>query len=333
MARYSEPFGLDRTLIKSLIASIILIVVSAYLYPYFAERSSRQAATWHMINANIGGLPGEANLLLAGDQVVMIDSGQRVAAERAVLHYLKTFEIDRIDHFFISEASRSHFGGIATLIHGGVQIDRIYYLKGLAQAFAEPRKRRRFRKYMAFAKENGARIIPVEPGFSVSLPGETRVRVLDVIPEHALREELPFKVSSMLMHFEVAGSKVLFSADIGRDLGAYLLERAEQDPTIREKLAADFFKMPQPDTSNPTPSAFYDLIGAKYVFAPSPKRVWCGGEGALAREWTIDRELPTWFTGTNGNIRVIWQPAEAIILPQYSSGRCKLKEFGSLIVR
>ena len=318
----------DKTLLTTVLLSLVLIGLTAAVYPYFSERSSRQAATWHMINANRDGLLGEANLILAGKEVVMIDAGQRKAAELAVLKYLLRSSITHIDHFFISEANRSHFGGLAVLINAGIQVENVYYLESFERSFAEKRKLVRFRKYLQHARENGVKVHTVKPGRVFELPGDARITVLDVASG-----EISERLSTMLLRLDVGTSRVLFSGDIGREYSNYLIAEAGEKPAIKEALSAQYLKMPQPDTRNPTPSAFYDLVNPSYVFAPSAKRYWCTGEGAVAREWTFDQEIPTWVTGSNGSMRVIWQPDEAMILPQFINGKCKFREFGSLMVR
>ena len=323
----------DKTLLVTLVISITLIGVSGWVYPYYAKRSTFQEATWHLINSNIGGLQGEANLLTVGDQVVMIDTGQRKAAETMVLKYLLRLSISRVHHLFISEANRTHFAGLATIIQAGIPIERIYYLKGFEESFTQSRKRKRFERYLSYARENGSEIIPVEPGFTLNLPGNASLEVLKTIPASNERDEMTFRVSTMLMRFNIADSGVLFTGDIGREYSNYLIEKANSDPAVKQALQADYFKLPQPDTLDPTPAALYDLVDARFLFVPSPKRRWCMGEGTIAREWSFDSELPTWVTGPNGHIRVTWKPGEALILPQYINGQCKLKEFGSLIVR
>ncbi len=292
-----------------------------------------QEATWHMVNSNIGGLQGEANVVTVGDQVVIIDTGQRQSANVVMLKYLARLSIDKVDHLFISEANRSHFGGIISLIEAGIPIENLYYLKGVEESFEERRKRRRFSKHLQFAEENGVKIHPIEPGFELPLSENSSISLPQVIPSFAERTNMPFAVSTMLIRFNIGDTGVLFSGDIDREYAEYLVEKAKSDSSVKTMLTADYFKLPQTGTNDPAPQAFYDLIDAKYLFVPSPKRRWCFGEGKVARNWTFLKALPTWITGSNGNIRVTWKPDHTMILPQYINGQCKLKEFGSLMVR
>jgi len=286
-----------------------------------------------MVNSNIGGLQGEANLVTVGDQVVMIDTGQRRSASLVMLKYLSRLAIEKVDHLFISEANRSHFGGLISVIKAEIPIENIYYLKGLEESFEEARKEKRFFQHLKFAEENGSKIHAIEPGFELQLSANSSISVPRVIPPSAERGEMPFAVSTMLIRFNVGESSVLFSGDIDREYAEYLVAKANSDTSTKTMLTADYFKMPQTGTNDPAPEAFYNLVDAKYLFVPSPKRRWCFGEGAIARNWTFLKALPTWITGSNGNIRVTWKPDHTMILPQYINGQCKLKEFGSLMVR
>ena len=121
---------------------------------------------------------------------------------------------------------------------------------------------------------------------------------------------------------ELPRSSVLFSGNPGTALASELASRRD--------LESVFLKAPHPDTAD-LPRAFFDAVNPELMLVPGAKRLWCGDTGETAREWSIEHETPTWVTGTNGHIRVIWQSRQAMVLPQTQNEVCKLREFGNYI--
>lgn len=316
---------MDTTLIKTLIVSIALIVATLLIYPYFKDSSRGPIAEWHMINVNIGGQQGDANLLVVGDQVVMIDAGKNEIGYSAVIPYLEKFGIKQIDHFFISNPGDAYYGGMVAILDSGIPIARIYHHRDAELAINSEQYRRWYIESLQFASDKGSEVIAVGRGFTVDLPSDSRIEVVHAQEGAQIKNGKPMIDGSLIVKFEISESSVLFSADAGRRLGKSLSDI----PGIR----AEFLKMPHPGEDNPAPAKFYDAVNPDFVLVPGPKRRWCGDAGRVAREWTIKKQVPTWVTGSNGHIRVIWRPGEVLIAPQYDDGRCKLKTFGSVQVK
>ncbi|HDZ79497.1 MAG TPA: MBL fold metallo-hydrolase, partial [Gammaproteobacteria bacterium] len=112
--------------IKNTLVAVAIIVTVSAIYTY-ALVSKMPVASWHMINVNSGKLQGDANLLIVGDETVMIDAGYASEARKAVIPYLKKLGIKKIDHFFITHPHRDHYEGLAIILDAGISIKNLYY--------------------------------------------------------------------------------------------------------------------------------------------------------------------------------------------------------------
>jgi beta-lactamase superfamily II metal-dependent hydrolase len=321
-----KPSTANRTLLASLSACLMLIVLSGYLHPYFRRPDVPPVAEWHMINVHGGGLRGDANLLLAGDQVVMIDAGLRAGAYRSVVPYLRDLGIGRIHHFFISTPRPASYEGLGALINKGFAVDNVYFhpVDMTAKTGDEyhPDALGHYGAFLDHARTSGSVLHPVEPGFVLELPNRTRLRVVAAGDNDPATVTTRPGDASMLLRFELPRSSVLFSGGTGNRLGSELASRTD--------LHTRFLKAPPPGPGA-APEAFLNAVRPDFVLVPGAKRHWCSDYGETARSWTMEHETPTWVTGTNGHIRVIWQTRQVMVLPQTQNEICKLREFGNLI--
>lgn len=255
----------------------------------------------------------------------MIDAGQNKPKYEATVRYLKAFGISRIDHFFISHPDRAYYGGLASIIVSGINVKKVYYHLPVPDTRISLQARPHYLKYLDFAKENGSDTIQIDQNFQLDLPNNSSIKVVHVEPDVSVNNGLSLRDMSMIIRFDTVDSSVLFTGNLGRYLGELL--------TGREDIKAEFLKMPYPGPGESIPTSFYKTVAPKYLLAPAPKRQWCGDDGRLAREWSIKSQLPTWVTGTNGNIHVIWRRDQTVISPQYNDERCKLREFSNMVIK
>jgi len=316
---------MDRTLLKTLSLSILLIIATLLIYPYYKDSSRGPVAEWHMINVNGGGQQGDANLLVIGDQVVMIDAGNKNIAYSSVVRYLEKFGIKKIDHFFISHPHDAYYGGLVSILDSGIPVTRVYHSANAMRAINSHQHRLWYRDSIKFAKSKGAEVIKVDEGFSLDVPNDGRFEVIYPGKGDSNENAALDSSGTLIIKFLIAGSSVLFSADMGERLAMNLVSQSG--------IKAEFLKMPHPGGDDAAPVSFLESVNPNFVLVPGPKRRWCGDAGRLAREWTIKKRMPTWVTGSNGHIRVIWRPGEVLIAPQRVDERCKLKAFGSVRVR
>ncbi len=334
----------DSTLLVTLVAAIALIVISGYLHPSFRRPEVPPVAEWHVINVNAGGYLGDANLLLVGDQVIMIDAGLQPAGYVSVVPYLYEIGALTIDHFFISNPDPAFFEGLGSVMEKGITVENLYYQPVVGEIGVEAMQPAvdeavdgkpgdevpqevmdalaYFDAYLDHARAEGVEMHPVTDGFILPLPNSTRIRVIAAGASEPETVTYHPGDASLVMRFELPRSSVLFSGNPGMNFGEALASRGD--------LRSMFLKAPLPGGDTP-PGAFYDAVDPEFLLVPSAKRYWCGEDGAVARQWSIEHETPTWVTGINGHIRVIWNKRQVMVLPRGMNEMCKLREFGNYI--
>ena len=315
-----------RTLLITLLISLMLIVLAGYLHPSFRRPDVPPVAEWHMINVNGGGLQGDANLLLVGDRVVMIDAGLRPGASRSVVPYLKDLGIRKIHHFFISTPRPSADEGLGVLIKAGLVVENLYFhpidMTASPSGQYNPDILGHYGAFIDLARTDGTSLYPITAGFVLELPNQVRIRVIAAGANDPVTVTSRPGDAAMLLRMELPRSSVLFGGGTGAELGSELASR--------DDLHAAFYKAPPP-VPDAAPVSLLDAIEPEFVLVPGAKRHWCGDAGTVAREWAIEHETPIWVTGTNGHVRIIWQSRQVMVLPQTQNEICKLREFGNLI--
>ena len=305
---------MDKTLINTVALSVGLMLLTLLFYPHFKDELRGNFAEWHVINTNIGGQHGDANLIVVGDQVVMIDAGRNYNKPSTVVHYLQKFEIDRIHHLFVSHPHAGFYGGIVPILRAGIKIDNIYAQAAPVEAMVSHQARGYFTRILEYAISQGAMVVEIDKGFTVSLPNQASLEVIyaweggEPVENHKLDE------TSLAIRFQVGQSKVLFAGDID---GSSARQLAQSDD-----VQAEILKVPHPGEDDESLLELLEAANPGSVIVPGPKRRWCVEPGRVVREWTDQRQIPAWVTGLNGNIRVVWRPSQLLIVPQYADRVC-----------
>jgi len=277
-----------------------------------------------MINVNSGNLQGDANLLIVGNRVLMIDAGYYNEAKKAVIPYLKKHGITTIDDFFISHPHRDHYEGLATILDAGIKIKRLYYKIPAPEVQDCCYNKAHFLKFVHYAETKGAELIRPKTGFRLNLPHHSWFEIL-----HAQEGNLPGIVldvndMSLVMKWHIAGMTVLFTGDLDVSMGRYL----SQD----QRMKADFMKMPHHGGRSLAPNSFFDTVDPDYVLVPGPDWLWCGERGSRPRKWVMKKQIPVWINGTNGTIQVVFGPKHTTITPERVNKACKLRAYGKLVI-
>jgi len=301
-----------------LFASLFLLLAVTACTP------SAPIASWHMINVNFGKLQGDANLLVIGDRVLMIDAGYYQEAKQAVIPYLQKLGITKIDDFFISHPHRDHYEGMAAILDAGIKIDRLYYKIPAPEIRDCCYNKADFLKYVNYAKSQGATLIRPKTGLRLNLPQQSWIEILHAQEGNLPSTRLDINDMSMIMKWHIAGMTVLFPGDLNLGLGRYL----SQDQRMR----ADFMKMPHHGARSLAPNRFLDTVNPDYVLVPGPEWIWCGERGSRPRKWVMKKKIPVWINGTNGTIRVDFGLKQTIITPERVNKACKLQAYGKLII-
>ena len=315
---------MDKTLIKTVTVCVVIMLATVWFYPKYKDQSRSPLAEWHVINVNNGGVEGDANLLLVGNQTVMIDAGNTLPGYNKVVPYLRKYETDHIDHFFVTHPSEAYYGGLVSLIDSGITVRNLYIHRASIDAISSQHDRIRLIQTLEYAVNNGTKIIEVNSAFVLSLPNGGRIQVVREWQPQKEKVVQSIGETSMVLRFDIAGSSVLFAADIDAASVAEIAKSGLAD--------TDFIKLSHPDPEGAAAMALLDAVSPGFVLVPSSKRHWCTETGEQERTWTLERQVPTWVTGLNGSIRVIWRSGEFMVVPQHEDARCKLKEFGTVVI-
>ena len=260
---------------------------------------------WHMVNVNYGGLQGDANLLLNGGVVTMIDGGRYEEARVAVLPYLKNLGIKKVDHFFISHPHQDHYEGMEAILVGGIAVDNVYYNMPAEDASDCCYSREHFEKYLQAAEDRGAKLHDIGEGFSLDFPNHTKLDVLYAHKKSSLNDQkLDINDLSLIMQWKTQHHTVLFTGDLNRKVGSYLSDD--------ERMISDFLKVPHHGASSLAPDRFFDKVAAKFGMIPGPREVWLGKRGKQARSWFQSRGIAHCVNGVNGTISI--QFGESVVI-------------------
>jgi len=294
---------------------LLAFAITSSIAIFIANGTDANIASWHMINVNQGKLQGDANLIIIGKTIVMIDAGYSSEAKANVLPYLKKQNIKVIDHFFISHPHRDHYEGLAPILDSGIYIRNLYYKIPAPEISDCCYDKKDFLKFIQYAKDHGANLIVPVTGDKIKIEDTA---VFDIL--HAQEGNLPgIKLDvndlSLIMKLTLKnGVTVLFPGDINLSLGTYL----SNDP----RLKADYLKMPHHGISGIAPNSFFDTVNPDTVLVPGPKHLWCSKRGHQARTWTETNKLPTWVNGLHGNIKVEWKAGSTLITPDIADNSC-----------
>ena len=306
---------MDKTLVKTVCLSVGLMLLTLWLYPYYQDELRGNFAEWHVINANVGGKRGDANLIVIGDKVVMIDAGNNYDKVSNVAYYLQRFEVDTIHHFFISHPHTGFFSGLIPILNAGITIEKIYAQAAPVKAMASYREQVYFTQTLQYAISLGSEVVEVDKGFTVSLPNQAKLEVIHVWNGDGPVQNRELDETSMAIRLEVAESSVLFAGDIEG-------EPAQQFAAM-DDLHADILKVPHPGKDDKSLLTVLEAVKPKNAIVPAPKRRWCAEPGEAARKWIEGEQIPSWVTGLHGNIRVVWRPNQLLIVPQYANRMCQ----------
>ncbi len=283
-------------LMKKILIAASLILLPAILFGGYMVTFA-QSASWHMINVNHTRDQGDANLLINGNTITMIDAGYQSRAREAVIPYLKKLGIKRIHHFFISHPHRDHYEGMEAIQNAGININHVYYSMPPEDVRDCCYNKSHFLRYINAAKKRGAKLHNISKGFKLRFINGSKIEVL-----HAHKTSSVDGVNadandmSLIMKWHINKYAVLFTGDLNKPVGKYLSD----DP----RMSSHILKMPHHGGYGIAPNSFFERVNPQLNMVPGPKWVWDGERGAQSRKWTEKHKIPHCVNGINGNVKV-----------------------------
>ena len=279
-------------------------------------------SSWHMVNVNCNGNVGDANILVNGDVVTMIDAGEYEQAKISLLPYLSRIGIKQIDHFFVSHPHNDHYAGIDALLEGSVKLNNIYYNMPPKEVSDFAYTPSEFLATLRNAEIQGAKLYDVSKGFRIAFPEGSQIKVLYA---HKNRQLDGVNVSvndySLIIQWDTEGFRVLFTGDLNYLLGNYLSKY--------DYFKADILKIPHHGVTGIAPNDFFDIVDPKLNMFPTPLALWLHPRIEQAKTWTLNKKIFYCVTGLNGNIALHFKQSTISLQPEISSHSCPT---GSIVI-
>ncbi|MDG5777870.1 lamin tail domain-containing protein [Haloarculaceae archaeon H-GB1-1] len=224
------------------------------------------------------------------NETVLIDSGDFTDDGEHVLQYLQRHDVERIDHFVVSHADADHIGGNAAIIeYYETEANGIgaIYDPGIAastQTYAE---------YLDAVERHNVTLYETRDGDSLPVAG-VDVQVLgppDPYIEGEQRNE-----NSLVLRFAFGNTSFLFTGDAEDDQEAYLVD------TYGERLRSTVLKAGHHGSASSTSGALLDAVQPGVVVVSSAYESRYGHPSEATLHRLSNRSIPTYWTGTHGNV-------------------------------
>lgn len=241
---------------------------------------------------------GDAALVQTVDRAYLVDVGHAPNASGAgggtVARALRALGVRRLDALILSHGDADHAGGAAALL----QAMPIEALVMPAAARADPR----LDELARLARSRAVDVAWAARGDRIAGPGGDPSRagtrlVADVLwpPGAADTARLDWNDRSLVLRFEIAGRRFLFTGDIGRRAESALL-------AVEPDLSAEVLKLPHHGSASAASGAFLAAVGAGHAVLSAP----CLPSRGLPRREVLDRVVRAGarlrWTGRDGAI-------------------------------
>ena len=105
-------------------ASLLFVLSISFVW---GLRNYIKPLTWTMININYSPQQGDAHLIQASNgKNILIDAGHLAPARNALVPYLKSKGIKKLDMVFITHPHKDHYLGLLAILESGIPIETVY---------------------------------------------------------------------------------------------------------------------------------------------------------------------------------------------------------------
>jgi competence protein ComEC len=289
-------------LIRNLLSCLLCVgVVASCSKP---EPTTR----WTMLNVTPAEAQADCHLLEMPDgSYVLIDAADAVDAPGVAVAQLKRLHVTRLALVVISHFHRDHYGRLLDLIRAGITVDQVILnVPDKSIADREIPWGCDWNDVQSVLSELRARNIPFHTPKAGDRIYEVKtsdgiVAGIDVLccydGVNSPLGQTDVNDTSIIMRVFHGPTRILFTGDLNRALGAYLA-------TSEVDLRADLLKVPHHGTESVAPNEFFDRVGARAVLIPSPKHLWESARSMRLRNYFIEHKIPVYVSGLRGNVTV-----------------------------
>ena len=284
---------------KSLLVLLALLGLAGYGLWHLGSKS----LTWTMVNVNYSPQQGDAHLIQTSKgKNILIDTGHLDPARKALVPFLQSKGIKKIDTVFITHPHKDHYLGLLAILESGIPIETVYMNEiGRKECEAEMPLACDFDEivnYRAMLKDNRVTVLETKAGmvFDIGLGSSLKMLyAFDGVNTPVGRTDINDMSHIMLLRHGF--NTALFTGDLNAKLGAYLAKEGKD-------LKVDILKLPHHGTEGAPPDAFFDAVSPKAALVPSPALLWCTPRSARMKNWVESRKIPTYVNGFSGNVTV-----------------------------
>lgn len=258
---------------------------------------------WSMINVNYSPQQGDAHLIQTRNgKNILIDTGHLDPARKALVPFLQSKGINKIDTVFITHPHKDHYLGLQAILESGISIDTVYMNDiGRKECEAEMPLGCDYEELLSYRKMlkgNRVAVLEAKAGMVFDLGSGSSLKMLyvfDGVNTPVGRTDI--NDMSYIMLLRHGFNTALFTGDLNAKLGEYLAKEGND-------LKVDILKLPHHGTEGAAPDAFFAAASPKDVLVPSPALLWCSGRSARMKSWVESRKIPTYVNGFSGNVTV-----------------------------
>jgi competence protein ComEC len=258
---------------------------------------------WTMVNVNYSPQQGDAHLIQTRDgKSILIDTGHLSPARNALVPFLQSKGIKKIDTVFVTHPHKDHYQGLLAILESGIPISNVYFNMPNRQVCDEEKPWgcdfEELMRFQVMLKNNQVRVLEAKSGMVFDLGFASSLKILyafDGVNTPVGHTDI--NDMSYIMLLKHGFNTALFTGDLNAKLGGYLAEEGKD-------LKVDILKLPHHGTEGAPPDAFFAVADPKVVLVPSPALLWCSARSARMKSWVESRKIPTYVNGFSGHVAV-----------------------------
>jgi competence protein ComEC len=288
--------------IKSLIIASLLLFALC-ISGVWGVRIYTKPLTWSMVNVNYSPQQGDAHLIqTSAGKNILIDTGHLDPARKALVPFLQSKGIKKIDTVFITHPHKDHYLGLLAILENGIPIETVYMNDiGHKECEAEMPLGCDYDELVNYRKmlgNNRVVVLEAKAGMTIDLGWASSLKILyafDGINTPVGRTDI--NDMSYIMLLRHGFNTALFTGDLNAKLGEYLAKESKD-------LKVDILKLPHHGTEGAAPDAFFTAADPKVVMVPSPALLWCSARSQRMKNWVESRKIPTYVNGFSGHVAI-----------------------------
>jgi beta-lactamase superfamily II metal-dependent hydrolase len=285
---------------KKIFTTVLLV---AWIACAFGQAKASKPLVWTMINVNYSPLQGDAHLIETNTgKNILIDAGYLEPAKNALIPFLQSKGIKKLDLVFISHPHKDHYAGLTAIIKSGIKVREVYF-NIPDRSICDPEipwgcDYADILNYHHILKSKSVKVSTAKAGMEFNIGLGTSLKILyafDGINTPVGQTDI--NDLSLIMLLKNGSQTALFTGDLNHKIGEYLAKEGRD-------LKVDILKLPHHGTEGAAPDAFYAAVSPKIAMVPSPALLWCSPRSARMKSWVDSRQIPTYVNGFSGHVTV-----------------------------